>query len=289
MLTARALIADAAARFDRAGLHFGHGTEDALDEAAFLVLHALGLPPDTDGAALDRPLEPAAADAAEALVARRLDTRSPAAYLTGRTWFAGLEFVVDERVLVPRSPLAELVLDAFQPWLGTTRVRRALDVGTGSGCIAIALALAFPDAEVHATDVSADALEVARENRARHRLERRLVLHEADLFPPAGGRFELVVSNPPYVPDAALATLPPEFGHEPAGGLAAGRDGTDVAARLLAGAREALTPDGLLVVEVGESREALERRFPRVPFTWVDLERGGEGVFVLRADELGAL
>lgn len=288
MSTARELVAEAAARFEQAGLHFGHGTDNALDEAAFLVLHALGLPPDADGAVLDAPLDGPAVEAVEALVTERVNTRRPAAYLTGRMWFAGLEFAVDERVLVPRSPLAELVADGFQPWLGTTAVRRALDIGTGSGCIGIALAFAFPSAEVHGTDVSGDALALARENRRRHGLDERLVLHEVDLFPPGDGRFDLIVSNPPYVPEAQVAALPPEYRHEPAGALAAGVEGTDVVARMLTLAGSRLAEDGLLVVEVGESRAALERRFPRVPFTWVELENGGEGVFVLHGADLSA-
>lgn len=285
-VTPRDLIVMAAERFADAGLHFGHGTDNALDEAAFIVLHALGLPPDADDATLARRLDEEAVARTQTLVFERIRTRRPAAYLTQRMWFAGHEFFVDERVLVPRSPIAELIAERFQPWLGETPVRTALDIGTGSGCIAVAVALAFPEAQVHATDVSADALIVAALNRDRYDLAGRLVLHEADLFPAVPRRFDLIVSNPPYVPAGSHAGLPAEYGHEPRMGLIAGVDGMDCVARILGEAARHLSARGLLVVEVGEIQEAVERRFGRMGLTWVDLTDGGEGVFVVRRDEL---
>ena len=220
--TPRELINSAARRFRRAALFFGHGTDNAVGEAAFLVLHALALPPDAGDALLDQPLSDAGRAAAEQLIATRLERRCPAAYLTHRMWFAGHEFYVDERVLVPRSPLAELIHAGFAPWLDTGEVRRILDIGTGSGCIALACALAFPQASVDATDLSPDALAVAAINRARHGLESRVRLVEADLFPADAGTYDLIVSNPPYVPAARMDEIPRECPQEPLLALVAG-------------------------------------------------------------------
>ena len=284
--TPRELIADAARRFDDAGLYYGHGTDNAWDEAAFLVLHGLGLPPDASPALLERPVT-AHLERAEALVAARIARRCPAAYLTGRMWFAGHEFEVSDEVLVPRSPLAELIHARFQPWLDASRVARILDIGTGSGCIALACALAFPQASVDATDVSDAALAVAARNRARHGLEARVNLHAADLFPPAGGGpYDLIVSNPPYVPAARAASLPDEYLREPALALFAGEEGFDCVDRILAGAAARLAADGLLVVEVGEIAEAVDARYAHLPLTWVEFEHGGEGVFVISREAL---
>ena len=282
-----------ASRFNEAGLCFAHGTDNAVDEALTLVLHALHLPArpplpaELFHARLTRP------ERAEvvALLCRRIEERVPAAYLTGEAWFAGLRIEVDRRVLVPRSPLAELIEEGFHPWIDGGRVRRILDLGTGSGCIAVACAHAFPDARVDAVDSSPAALDVARRNVALHGLEGRVRVVESDLFDGlagglnrgAGAQYDLVVSNPPYVPDEEMAGLPPEFRVEPALALAGGPDGLDVVGRIVEEAPRWLAPEGTLVVEVGASpvvRAALESRFD-LPFVWLDAARGGEGVFLL--------
>lgn len=282
------LVAAAARRFEAAGLHFGHGTDNAADEALFLVLHGLGWGYDVDDAQLAAPLAPPQVTAIDALIDTRIATRRPAAYLTGRMWFAGYEFLVDERVLVPRSPIAELIGAHFEPWRGGRAVTRVLDIGTGSGCIAIATALAFPHAKVDATDLSADALAVAAANVARHGVDARVALHACDLFPSTGGPYDLIVSNPPYVPQAVWERLPPEYHAEPEGALTAGASGLDCLERLLEAAARYLAPGGQLIVEVGEIWPEVESRYPRLPFTWLEFERGGEGVFLLERDELRA-
>lgn len=289
-LSLEALVRGCALRLEAADLHYGHGTDNPLDEALWLVAHALGLPLPLGEAALGRRVGARACARAEALVARRIATRKPAAYLTGRAWFAGREFVVDERVLVPRSPFAELLEDGLRRWLEPARVRRVLELGTGSGCIAVAAAFAFPKAEVHAVDISAGALEVARENRSRHGLERRLRLFEGDLYAPVSGEtYDLIISNPPYVPEAEVRALPPEYGHEPGLGLASGADGLAHPLRIVDGAAARLADGGWLALEVGLTRRALERARPGVRWHWPRLRRGGEGIgLAARADLLGA-
>ncbi|MGR8920475.1 MAG: 50S ribosomal protein L3 N(5)-glutamine methyltransferase [Gammaproteobacteria bacterium] len=284
-MNARELAADLARRLESAGVHFGHGTDNAPDEALFLVLHALGWGYEVSDAALERPLDAAALAAVEKLAAARIGERQPAAYLTGRMWFAGHEFAVDRRALVPRSPLAELIGEGFRPWLGAAP-RRILDIGTGSGCIAIACALEFPQADVVATDLSAAALALAALNVRRHDVGARVSLREADVFPKGEAPFDLIVANPPYVPSARMDSLPAEYAAEPRLGLEAGADGLDVVRRILAGAAAWLRPGGLLVVEVGEVWPALEQAYPALPFTWVEFEHGGEGVFVLEREAL---
>lgn len=286
--TAAALVSAAARRFEAAGLFYGHGTDNAEDEALFLVLHALGWSYEVPASALERALEPAQVEAVERLVRQRLETRRPAAYLTGHTWFAGLEFEVDAHVLVPRSPLGELIGDGFAPWREAADIRRILDIGTGSGCIAIAAAVACPTAVVDATDTSAEALAVAARNVARHGLTDRVHLYEADLFPPGARTYDVIVSNPPYVPAASWATLPPEYHAEPRAALVAADAGQDCVARILRGAGARLAPDGVLIVEVGEIWPAVAARYPRLPFTWLEFARGGEGVFLLEAADLAA-
>lgn len=276
----------AAARFRRARLCYGHGADNPLDEAVYLVFAALALPFDTPEAALDAPLGGADIERVQALAEARIRTRRPTAYLVNKAWFAGLEFYVDERVLVPRSPIAELVERGFAPWLDPARVRRILDIGTGSGCIAIACAYAFPAAVVEATDISHDALKVAQKNIEAHRLADRVRACLADVFPATGLRYDLIVANPPYVGAMDLEALPPEYRHEPRAGLAAGRDGLDVVRRIIAGAAHHLEPHGILVCEVGAGQAALERAFPELPFCWLEFERGGDGVFLLEAGQL---
>jgi len=285
----RLLIERGARRLKRAGVCFGHGTDNARDEAASLVLHALGLPHAARPAQLARRVRAADARRAAALITRRIRERIPAPYLTGVAGFAGLRFHVDPRVLIPRSPLAELIERRFAPWIDPERVRRVLDVGTGSGCIAIATARALPRARVDAVDVSPAALAVARRNVRRHRLGRRVRLIESDHFRALrGNTYDIIVSNPPYVGARELRELPPEYRHEPRVALAAGRSGLDSVRVILREAARHLRPRGLLVVEVGNSEHALRRAFPRLPCVWLEFERGGGGVFLLTREQLQA-
>lgn len=286
--TLRDFIRWGASRMNEAQVYFGHGTDNAIDEAATLVLHALHLPPDLATEYFSAHLTPAEKHAVLTLFEQRIQERKPAAYLIRQSWFMGLPFYVDERVLVPRSPLAELIENRFAPWLvHPDTVGSILDLCTGSGCIGIACAYAFPDAQVDLSDISADALTVAVHNMEAHGLAMRVEAIESDLFDAlAGRRYDLIVSNPPYVGAAELGSLPDEYRHEPQLGLAAGLDGLDVVIRILHDAPAFLSDDGLLIVEVGSAAEALCDAFPDVPFTWLDFERGGEGVFLLTARQL---
>ena len=287
-LAVRVLIERGARRLQRARVFFGHGTDNAWDESATLVLHALGLS-QTDAAVYARRIGPAAQQRVEALLTRRIRERIPAVYLTGQTWFAGLAFQVDRRVLIPRSPIAELIERRFAPWIDPRSVRRVLDVGTGSGCIAIACARTFPRARVDAVDISAEALEVAALNVRRHRVGRRVRLIRGDHFGALGAeRYDIIVSNPPYVGQRELASLPPEYRHEPPLALAAGRAGLDSVRILLRQAAAHLLPGGILVVEVGNTERAVRRSFKSLPFLWLQFERGGGGVFLLTAEQLHA-
>lgn len=273
--------------FEQSELWFGHGTDNAFDEAAELVFFGAGLRHEDAADVYSRQLGTGERAAILALFERRIAERIPAAYLTQRMWFAGHEFYVDERVLVPRSPIAELVEAQFQPWIAPTKLRRLLDIGTGSGCIAIASALAVPEARVDASDVSEDALAVAAINIDKHGVRDRVRAIRSDVFDAlAGERYDVIVSNPPYVGDAEMADLPPEYRHEPESGLHSGADGLDVVRRILSGAAAHLEPHGVLIVEVGNSETALVEAFPQVPFTWLAFERGGGGVFLLTAEQL---
>lgn len=276
-------VATLAEFFSAHELVFGHGTDNAGDEAFWLLRHLQQWRDDLDW---DAPPERAALVAAVDLAARRVAERKPLAYLLGEAWFAGLEFAVDERVLVPRSPLAEVIERGFAPWCALRPGDRVLDIGTGSGCIAIAVAHHSPGVLVDATDVSADALDVAAANVARHGVGERVRLHRSDLFPLGDARYRVIVSNPPYVSASEMAELPPEYRHEPAGALAGGLSGFEPAERILHGARARLTPDGCVFVEVGGGAEAFAAAHRGLPLTWLAFERGGDGVFVLTAAEL---
>lgn len=274
-------------RLGESDLFYGHGTDNVQDEAWYLVCGALRLPFDLDGRLLDGVLTADEREKLLKLVERRINERVPVAYLVGEAWFAGLPFHVDERVLVPRSPIAELIESGFQPWLGEIGPARILDLCTGSGCIGIASAFAFPDAEVVLSDISEEALIVARSNIQRHGLQGRVVAQSSDLFAGlAGQQFDLIVSNPPYVDADDLAQMPAEFHAEPPLGLGSGDDGLDITLRILAQASEHLTESGLLVVEVGNSGAALDQRYPQLPLTWIEFEHGGHGVFVMSKDDL---
>lgn len=263
-------------------LCFGHGTDRAEDEAYWLVWQLSGNPSDLGAL----PPDDALANRVVALAERRVAERQPLAYLLGTAWFAGIEFRVTPDVLIPRSPLAEVIEQGFEPWLKLAAGDRILDVGTGSGCIAIAAALHNPGVSVDATENSPAALAVARENVARHGIANRVRIIEADLFPPGSTRYRVIMSNPPYVPSAEVAVLPPEYRHEPDSALDGGIDGLDQVRRLLAGAGSRLTADGVLIVEVGATAAALEAACPQVPWTWLEFERGGDGVFLLSAEDL---
>ena len=287
LTTVRDFIRWGASRFGEAGLVFGHGTDNALDESAALVMHALHLGRDLPDDYLDAVLNETERQQVMHLIESRVSTRKPAAYLIHEAWFAGLPFYVDERVLVPRSPIAELIANRFSPWVVPERIGSILDLCTGSGCIAIACAYAFPDARVLATDISADALAVARENINRHGLAQRVQLLESSLFERIDERqFDLIVSNPPYVSHEEVQQLPHEFHHEPVLGLSAGEDGLDVVVQILKNASRHLRDNGILVVEVGCSQQALVGQYPDIPFLWLDFEQGGEGVFLLEQIQL---
>ncbi len=274
-------------RFNEAELYFGHGTENALDEAAYLVLFALSLPTQVGEGYLDSRLTEDERRRVVELLAERLEKRLPAPYLTHEAWFAGMPFYVDERVLIPRSPVAELIAAHFEPWIDPERVESILDLCTGSGCIAIACADAFPHALVDGADLSPEALAVAEVNQARYGLEERLELVESDLFETLEGRrYDVIISNPPYVDAEDMAALPDEYRHEPELALAAGDDGLDIVLRMLRDAPDYLNEGGIFICEVGNSEHALQQLLPEVPFTWLEFEHGGEGVFLLTAEQL---
>ena len=285
--TARDFIRWGEACFKQAGLFFGHGTDNARDEAVWLIAAALELLPDDADAWMDREISPAQKIAIDEILAKRISTRKPAAYLLNQAWFAGWRFYVDERVIVPRSHIAEFIQEQFQPWIKPKRVRSALDLCTGSGCIAIALAHAFPACRVDASDISDAALAVARINVEAHKLNERVSLIQSDLFDAfAGRRYDLIVTNPPYATNEEIAALPPEYHFEPELALAAGEQGLDIIARILAQAGAHLNPDGILVAEVGNNCEALQAQFPDVPFMWLTTLTGDESVFMLTAEQL---
>lgn len=271
-------------------LYYGHGTTCAWDEAAALVLGALHLPHEAAPEVLDARLLRAERDHIINLARLRIETRKPLPYLLGEAWFAGLRFKIDERVLIPRSPIAELIEEGFASWFPDRDPERVLDLCTGSGCIGIATALALPTSQVVLADISDDALEVARINRDRYDLQARVDVIHSDLFSGLKGqRFDLIVSNPPYVDAKDLAAMPAEYHHEPALALGSGSDGLDLTRRMLAEARQYLADDGILIVEVGNSERHLQETFSELPFIWIEFERGGHGVFALQASDLELL
>ncbi len=295
LLTIQDLVRWGACRFVEARLFFGHGTDNAFDEAIWLVASALHMPISRIDGYRDCRVTADERGTVLALLERRINERRPAAYLTGQTWFAGLELVVDDAVMIPRSPLAELICDGFEPWMDPSRIGRALDLCTGSGCLGIALAAHLPDVDVDLADVSPAALRVAARNRALHGLDDRVRIIESDLFAGIPERFsahgldtayDVIVSNPPYVGVEEMESLPAEYRHEPRLALAAGENGLDLVLRILRDAPDYLADDGILVVEVGNTAEELQHRFRDVPFTWLDFERGGEGVFLLSREQL---
>ncbi|MBY0577414.1 MAG: 50S ribosomal protein L3 N(5)-glutamine methyltransferase [Burkholderiales bacterium] len=287
-LTLRDLLRFAVSRFNQAKLAFGHGCTNALDEAAYLILSALHLPHDNLDPFLDAKLLPGERNMILNLIERRITERVPVAYLTHEAWLKGFRFYVDERVIIPRSFIAELLEAQFYPWIDDPdSVTQALDLCTGSGCLAILMAHAFPGAVIDAADISLDALEVARRNVAAYGLQSQVDLIRSDLFSSLAGKtYDLIVSNPPYVNAASMGSLPEEYLHEPAIALASGADGLDATRRILSESAAHLNPDGLVIVEIGHNRDALEEAFQDIEFTWLDTEGGADHVFLLRREQL---
>jgi ribosomal protein L3 glutamine methyltransferase len=288
LVTLRDWLRYAVTRFQRAGLFFGHGSSEAFDEAAYLVLHSLALPLDRLDVFLDACITAEERPALQEIIERRVQERIPAAYLTHEAWMGEFRFYVDERVIVPRSYFGKLLEDGLAPWVEDAEaVGNALDLCTGSGCLAILMAHAFPNAQVTAVDLSAEALEVARRNVDDYDLAARIELVRSDLFAVLGERrFDLIISNPPYVTAAAMAAIPAEYRHEPELALAAGEDGLDVVRRILAGATRHLKSGGLLAVEVGHNRDLVEAAFPGLPFTWLASGSDEGKIFLLAREQL---
>ncbi|MFK8081788.1 MAG: 50S ribosomal protein L3 N(5)-glutamine methyltransferase [Granulosicoccus sp.] len=286
--TVEAAIRAAAAYFEQRSLCYGHGTNSAIDEASWLILHAMELspvePPDYSQVLAEWQVE-----ACNALLRRRIAERLPAAYLTGQAWFAGHQFLCDDRALVPRSPLAEFINHGFFGLLDEIDRPAILDLCTGGGCIAIACAYACSAASVHASDLSPDALALAAENVRLHGLQDQVQLFEGSLFEPLNSHYDLIISNPPYVDAGDIASMPAEFSHEPMLGLAAGADGLDLVRIMLQSAAAYLNPGGALIVEVGNSWPALERAYPQLDFDWLEFANGGDGVFIVFREQLAAL
>ncbi|MGR8950391.1 MAG: 50S ribosomal protein L3 N(5)-glutamine methyltransferase [Gammaproteobacteria bacterium] len=287
MPNALELIESSTARLEAANLYYGHGTDNAGDDAVFLVLHALGLGYEASAEELESDADVDQVKALDGLIKKRIAQRLPSAYLTRKMWFAGLEFYVDARVLIPRSPLAELIEKGFSPFVDPLRVSRVLEIGTGSGCIALALAQQFPQAEVIATDISTAALEVAAINLNRYaQFADRVHFKCADLFPHDESGFDLIVTNPPYVPTEVIPELPDEYHAEPDLALAAGADGLQLIDKIFARAPAVLKPNGLIFFDVGDRWSLMEKTYPELPFLWCELERGGEGIGMLEKSAL---
>jgi ribosomal protein L3 glutamine methyltransferase len=287
LITVRDFIRWGASRLQQGEVFYGHGNDNPWDEACQLVLHCLHLPRDIHAQVLDGRLTAKEREAVVALLQSRILTRMPAAYLTNEAWFAGMPFYVDERVIVPRSPMAELIQNRFAPWIPEDHIAQILDLCTGSACIAIACAHALPQATIDAIDVSMEALEVAEINVEKHHVEQQVRLLHADLFEGlTDERYDVMICNPPYVNEKDLAEMPSEFSHEPNLALAAGQDGLDLVRRILREAAQFLTPHGVLFVEVGNSEVALQEAYREVPFTWLEFQCGGHGVFALTREQL---
>ncbi|AHI27796.1 50S ribosomal protein L3 N(5)-glutamine methyltransferase [Marinobacter similis] len=284
--TVRDYLRYASTQFAASGLYFGHGTDNVWDEAVQLVMRSLNLPLENNTLFLDARLVREERQLIHERIKRRITERVPLAYLLGEAWFMGLPFHVDERVLVPRSPIGELIENRLQPWLGDKSVNRVLDLCTGSGCIGIGAATVFEDALVDLADISVDALEVAESNIELHELGDRVQCIQSDVFSNINGQYDVILSNPPYVDAEDLADMPDEYHHEPELGLAAGSDGLDIAHRILEKAAEHLAQDGLLIVEVGNSWGAMDDAYPDLPLTWLEFENGGSGVFLVTAEAL---
>lgn len=287
MQTAESWLGYCAGEMKRAGLFFGHGTNNATDEAAWMLLHVLKAPLDGSFDHWDVVLSETQEDALQKLLARRIDERCPLAYLTGEARFCGLDFIVTPQVLIPRSPVAELIVEQFSPWVNLHDGGRILDMCTGGGCIAIAMAVYMPACKVDAVDISSDALDIASRNIERHAVSERVRLFESDLFSALDQTdYDLIVSNPPYVSAEVFEKLPTEYMAEPSSGLVCGEDGLDIVLKIMDAAPQYLKQQGILIMEVGESAETLQEVLPRVPFFWLDFEQGGDGVFMLEYDQL---
>jgi len=288
LITVRDWLRFAVSRFNEAKLCFGHGSDNAFDEAAYLILHTLHLPLDRLDPFLDASLTHGESEQVQAVIERRVKERLPAAYLTHEAWLGEHRFYVDERVIVPRSFIAELLHEHLAPWIEhPDEVASALDLCTGSGCLAILAALAFPNAQIDAVDLSQDALDVAARNVDDYKLQDRIECITSDLFTALDGRtYDVILSNPPYVNAESVAELPPEYQAEPTLALGSGEDGLDATRQILAKAASHLNPAGLLVVEIGHNRDALEAAYPTLPFTWLDTESGDHFVFMLRREDL---
>ncbi|WP_415884105.1 50S ribosomal protein L3 N(5)-glutamine methyltransferase [Neptuniibacter sp. QD72_48] len=283
----RDYIRYAMSQFAQHKVYFGHGTDNAWDEATQLVLGAVYLPWDVNSAVLDGRLTEEEKERVISFIHQRAVERRPLPYIIGESWFCSLPFFVDERVLIPRSPIAELIENQFSPWLRDGPVERVLDLCTGSGCIGLACAYAFEEAEVDLADISSDAIDVSNINIAKHEMGDRVQAIESDLFSNLQGKkYDLIVSNPPYVDESDLASMPEEYDHEPELALGSGPDGLDITRQILAQANDYLTEDGLLVVEVGNSEVHMMEKYPQIPVIWLEFERGGNGVFAITAKEL---
>ncbi len=285
MSSLREAITRAAKKLHKAKLVYGHGTTNALDEAAFLALEGLGLPLDIPDRKLDKQITAKQQARIDGLIGQRIQTRKPAPYLVGRAYIQGIPFRIDERVIVPRSFIGELMFN--DNFIGTHKITRVLDLCTGSGCLAILAALKFPKAKVDAVDLSTDALSLAQQNVNDHKLGRRIHLHQGDLFAPLKGqKYDLIITNPPYVSASSMRRLPPEYKHEPRLALAGGTDGLDLVKRILKDAPKFLTPHGAMMCEIGAGRKALERAFPKMPFLWLETELSTDEVFWLTREQL---
>jgi ribosomal protein L3 glutamine methyltransferase len=288
LITIQDMIRFAISEFNRHELFYGHGTESSLDDAVALILGSLALPPDLDPFYFQTRLLPHEKIMLLARIERRITEKEPVAYLISESYFAGFSFYVDKRVLIPRSPIAEIIEEEFSPWIDVDKIERILDIGTGSGCIAIASALFFGNAVVDAVDISPDALVVAKINVDRYDLNQQVRLIESDLFEKLSKneQYDVIIANPPYVPSKSMSLLPSEYLHEPQHALDGGSDGLKIVDKILVQAIDYLTPHGILIVEVGEAQSNLEAKYPSIPFTWLQFARGGDGIFLLTREEL---